>query len=233
MSTLLTPSSSPGSQSGQSRIGPYATALLARERAVILEWPSEGGRRTRRRGRLRAGSRAGATLAVELIEAQAGELPEAGSHVTLVVPAHNSLWRFTTVTAQETWGTSAISLAWPAEVVQEAGRRFERAHRMLPVAVAAGDQREGSALCTYTLDVSMGGLQIAVPTPLSIGASLRLSIRLPQETVTAAATVAWSRTLRDEPGDPMYCAGLQFVSLPPRAATRLRALLGMSGVSVS
>ncbi|MHB1225616.1 MAG: PilZ domain-containing protein [Gemmatimonadaceae bacterium] len=223
----------PGSQNGPARLSPYATALLARERAVLLEWSSPTGKRTRRRGRLCAGTRRGGTLTVELTAAEPAERPVPGSGVTLVVPAQNALWRFGTVTAVGMEDTGAVSLAWPVEVCQEAGRRFGRAHCMLPLSVTAGDNGEGRALCTYTLDVSMGGVQMATPTPLPIGASLRLSIRLPKETVTAAATVAWSRALRDEPGDPMYTAGLRFVSLTPRAATRLRTLLGMSGVTAS
>lgn len=239
MSTLLIPTLRNHRPIGQSAIGPYATALLARERAVLVEWVSPANRRTRRRGRLRAAARAGAELLVELNDA--GDLPAAGTRVMLVVPVQNSLWRFTSVAegdaalATSALGTVAGSLvvAWPTEVTQEAGRRFERANRMLPVSMAADGQRDARSVCTYTLDVSMGGLQVAVPTPLPIGASLQLAIRLPQETVEATATVAWSRTLRDEPGDPMYSAGLQFVSLAPRAATRLRMLLGTSGVAVS
>ena len=217
---------------GQSRIGPYPTALLARERAVLIEWVSPANRSSRRRGRLRASARVGAPLAVELSGLETSEAPSAGTRVMLVVPVQNSLWRFTTVAEADVSGMGAeLSLSWPAEVTQEAGRRFERARCVLPIAVAPGEQHDGRTLCTYTLDVSMGGAQIAVPTALSIGASLRLTIRLPQETVTAAATVAWSRLLRDEPGDPMYSAGVQFVSLPPRAATRLRVLLGTNGAS--
>lgn len=216
---------------GQSRIGPYPTALLARERAVLLEWVSPANKRARRRGRLRASARVGAPLVIELGGAETSELPSAGTRVMLVVPVQNSLWRFTTVAEADAPGMTALSLAWPAEVTQEAGRRFERARCVLPIAVEPGGQTEARTLCTYTLDVSMGGAQIAVPTSLPIGTPLRLSIRLPKETVSAAATVAWSRMLRDEPGDPMYSAGVQFVSLPARVAARLRVLLGANGMA--
>lgn len=126
---------------------------------------------------------------------------------------------------------SAICLAWPGEVMQEAGRRFERANCMLPVTVTLDGKGDGRAVCTYTLDVSMGGAQIVIPTQLSITDRLKLSIRLPQETISADATVAWCRILRDEAGDPMYTAGLKFEPMLPRAATRLRMLLGANGTA--
>lgn len=233
MRTLLASANQQGNQSGPARLGPYPTSLLLRERAVLLEWPSATGKRIRRRGSLRAGTRSGGVLTVELTAAEPADRPAPGSGVTLVVPAQSTLWRFAAVAAAGMEDDGLVSLAWPTAVTQEAGRRFGRAHRMLPLSMAAGDEGEGRALCTYTLDVSMGGVQIATPLPLPIGAPLRLSIRLPQETVAAAATVAWSRPLRDEPGDPMYTAGLKFVSLTPRAATRLRTMLGMSGVVAS
>ena len=149
----------------------------------------------------------------------------------LVIPVQHSLWRFTTVAEPLSPLESAISLAWPDEVMQEAGRRFERANCVLPVTVSLDGKGDGRALCTYTLDVSMGGAQIVVPTQLSITDRLTLDIRLPQETISATATVAWCRTLRDEPGDPMYTAGVKFASIPPRAATRLRMLLGANGTA--
>lgn len=233
MRTLLSPASHNVGPTGPARLSPYASSLLVRERAVLLEWASSAGRRIRRRGSLRAGTRSGGTLTIDLAAAEPAERPTPASAVTLVVPSQNTLWRFTTVMAADMEDATAVQLAWPVEVSQEAGRRFGRAHCMLPLSVAAGERGEGRALCTYTLDVSMGGVQIVTPTQLPVGAPLRLSIRLPQETVAAAATVAWSRPLRDEPGDPMYTAGLQFVSLAPRAATRLRTLLGMSGVAAN
>lgn len=233
MRTLPASVNQQGNQSGPARLGPYPTSLLLRERAVLLEWPSPTGKRIRRRGSLRAGTRNGGVLTVELTAAEPVVRPAPGSGVTLVVPAQNTLWRFTAVVAAGMEDDGLVSLVWPTDVTQEAGRRFGRAHRMLPLSMAAGDGGEGGTLCTYTLDVSMGGVQIATPLPLPIGAPLRLSIRLPQETVAAAATVAWSRPLRDEPGDPMYTAGLKFVSLTPRAAARLRTMLGMSGVVAS
>lgn len=149
----------------------------------------------------------------------------------LVIPVQHSLWRFTTVAEPDSPMESAISLAWPEEVMQEAGRRFERANCVLPITVTVDGKGDGRVLCTYTLDVSMGGAQIVVPKQLSITDRLTLSIRLPQEAISAAATVAWCRTLRDEPGDPLYTAGVKFVSIPPRAATRLRMLLGANGAA--
>lgn len=149
----------------------------------------------------------------------------------LVIPVQNSLWRFTTVAEPESPTEGTISLAWPDEVMQEAGRRFERANCVLPIAVTISGKGDGRVLCTYTLDVSMGGAQIVFPTQLSITDRAGLAIRLPNETVSAEATVAWCRTLRDEPGDPMYTVGVKFVSMPPRAATRLRMMLGANGAA--
>ncbi len=198
---------------------------------MLLEWVSPANKPTRRRGRLRASSRVGSPLSVDLGGPGTAELPAAGTRVMLVVPVQHSLWRFTTMAESDSSMGGAISLAWPEEVMQEAGRRFERANCVLPVAVTVDGKAAGRALCTYTLDVSMGGAQIVVTSQLAIGDRLTLSIRLPQETISAAATVAWCRTLRDEPGDPMYTAGVKFLSMPPRAATRLRMLLGANGAA--
>lgn len=230
MSTLLA-ATLQNRAAGPARIGPYPTALLARERAVLLEWVSPANKCTRRRGRLRASSKAGSSLTVDLRGPDTAGVPAAGTRVMLVVPVQNSLWRFTTVSELDAPMASAISLAWPGEVMQEAGRRFERANCMLPITVTLDGKGDGRALCTYTLDVSMGGAQIVTPTQYSLIDRLKLSIRLPQETISAEATVAWCRTVRDEPGDPMYTVGVKFVSMAPRAATRLRMLLGANGAA--
>ena len=217
--------------------GPYAASLLTRDRMVIVEWEGANGRREHCTARLGGSTRVGTPLPAQLLGQSDLQLPEAGAVVSLVVPAPNLLWRFTSTVVEQFPGE--LVLEWPQEVMQEAGRRFARAECMLPVTLAVGTWRgvqEGiqakeRAICTYTLDVSMGGAQLALPRPLTMGTPVRLELRLPREAIRADGTVAWTRPIRSEPEDAMYATGVQFAQLAPMPARRLRAMLGMSGAN--
>jgi len=204
---------------------------------VILEWEGAAGRREHCTARLGGGTRVGRPLPVQLLGQSDLQLPEAGAVVSLVVPAPNLLWRFTSTVLEQQSGE--LVLVWPREVMQEAGRRFARAECMLAVTCAVGSwegARDGAqarerAICTYTLDVSMGGAQLALPRLLTVGTPVRLELRLPREAIQTNATVAWTRPIRSEAEDPMYATGVQFAQLAPMPARRLRAMLGMSGAN--
>ncbi|HEY0972354.1 MAG TPA: PilZ domain-containing protein [Gemmatimonadales bacterium] len=236
MSVILTRSNSHGGRkTSLAEAGPYVHALLARERVVMLEWEAPDGGSMRREGRLLPGTRPGDVLAVELHGHGAAGRPQAGAPVTLVLPMQDTLWRFTTAGREREKaraGGDVVSLEWPVEAVEEAARRHDRAPFMLPVIATLPDSARGAvSIATYTLDVSIGGVQLVLPRPLHSGAALQLAIRLPQETVTVGATVAWARPVRDEPGDPLYSAGVRFTALAPRVATRLRTLLVTRGAT--
>lgn len=219
------------------KAGPYAATLLIRERVVIVEWEGPEGSHERCTARLGGNTRVGHPLPVQLLGQSDLVLPRPGALVSLVVPAPNLLWRFTT-TVQDTV-PGQLTLGWPLEVLQETGRRFARAECMLAVTLAVGSWQglpdsawmKERAICTYTLDVSMGGAQLALPRMLTVGTPVRLALRLPRESIQADATVAWTRVIRDEPEDSMYATGVQFAHLAPMAARRLRAMLGMTGAS--
>ncbi len=234
MSATLTSRSTPrdGNRISLSEAGPYVCALLARERTVLLEWEHSPGQGLRREGRLAAGARPGELLDIQLAGSAGGDRPQPGVAVMLIMPVHNTLWRFHTKASAAVGGhVTSVPLEWPSDVVQETARRFARAPITLPVTVSLRDDGQPLTICTHTLDVSIGGVQLALPRKLPSGHALRLSIRLPQETVAADGAVAWTRTLRDEPGDPMYSLGVQFAQLAPRVATRLRTLLVASGLA--
>lgn len=235
MSVILTRSNSQGGRkTSLAAAGPYVQTLLARARGVLLEWEGPGETSLRREGRLVPGGRAGGELTVELVGSDAAGRPAAGAPVTLVLPTQDTLWRFATTARKLEAGRASetVSLDWPTEVVQESARRHERATFVLPVVATIPADGSGTiAIATYTLDMSVGGMQLVLPRLLPQGTEVQLAIRLPQETVTAGATVAWTRAIRDEPRDPMYGVGLRFAALAPRAATRLRTLLVTRGVT--
>lgn len=237
MSTILTRSSSNGGKRvSLAEAGPYVLVLLARERPVLLEWDTDEGESARREGRMVPGARAGGMLEVALGARGATGRPVPGKPVTLVIPMQDTLWRFTTAVriaddhGEGVRDASRVTLDWPTEVVQEPTRRHHRAPLMLPVTVTVVDATRGrTAFATHTLDFSVGGAQLALPTRPLPDTELRLAIRLAQETVDVGATVAWTRVIRDEPGDPMFGVGVRFTTLTPRVATRLRTLFVTRG----
>ncbi len=234
MSIILTRSRSQGGRrTSLAEAGPYVHTLLARERLVMLEWEDPDGGSARREGRLRPGTRPGGVLEVELQGHATVGRPSAGTPMVLVLPMQDTLWRFTTAVHDRIPARvddAALPLAWPTEAVEEAARRHERAPFMLPVTATLSDDARGAvSIATWTLDVSIGGVQLVLPRLLPTGTELQLAMRLPQEAVTAGATVAWTRAMRDEPGDPLYATGVRFTALTPRVATRLRTLLVSRG----
>lgn len=225
------------------KAGPYASSLLTRERLVVLEWEGGAGGRERSTARLGGSTRPGDPLSLQLMGRSDVAPPPPGALAVVVVPVPNMLWRFTTTVHGEL-SPGRLTLAWPLEVLQETGRRFARAECMVPVTLAIGSWHGRSpnlwesetarvperSLCTYTMDLSLGGAQLAIPRLLTIGTPVRLELRLPRESVRADASIAWTRPIREEPGDPMYATGVQFSALAPLAAKGLRVMLGMSGV---
>ncbi len=112
-----------------------------------------------------------------------------------------------------------IEMPDQAELVEQ--RRASRVPVSVPLPhvwmPGAGDL-VNQVICT---DISTGGMQIEVPTPVASGSLLRADLPLPGGSVTVAGTVRWSRK---EPDGRTAC-GVRFLGLSAIAERALHELV--------
>lgn len=210
----------------------HAFALLLEEREVLVEHALEDGTVIREAARLAPGSaEAPLRLTPDGRRHRWSDLPDATA-VVLIVPVMHRRWRFVTQVVHGPDG--AATLAWPVEIEQVIGRVAARATIALAVEVrertAAGADFAPRPVCTYTLDVSMSGVQLVLPTLLPRGTRVDLVLRLPRARRTVAGEVMWA-SAADEPQDPLHRTGIGFEKPSPIFSHELRELLAAAAAA--
>ena len=222
MSSAAHASSSPSARQAPMA---HAFALLLEEREVLVEHGLEDGTVIREAAQLAAGvAETPLRLTPDGRRHRWAEL-EDGTGVVLIVPVMHRRWRFVTHVRRNINGGAA--LAWPSEIEQVIGRVATRATLAVAVEVrerTAFSEFPPSPVCTYTLDVSMSGVQLVLPTLYPRGIRLDLTFRLPRARRSVLAEVMWA-SAPDEPQDPLHRTGLAFERPSPLFTHELRELL--------
>jgi hypothetical protein len=227
VSMLTAPPAAPASPAARQTPMAHAFALLLEEREVLVEHALEDGTVIREAARLAPGvAEAPLRLTPDGRRHRWSELPD-GTGVVLIVPVMHRRWRFLTRVVHGADGLAAVD--WPAEIEQVIGRVAARATIAIAVEVraraAAGDDFAPRPVCTYTLDVSMSGVQLVLPRLLPRGARVDLVVRLPRARRTVVGEVMWA-SAADEPQDPLHRTGIAFEKPSPIFSHELRELLG-------
>lgn len=223
---LIAPPAAPASPANRQTPMAHAFALLLEAREVLVEHALEGGAVIRESARLEGGvAEAPLPLTPDGRRHRWSDLPD-GTAVVLIVPVRHRRWRFVTRVVHGPDGAAVLD--WPSEIEQVIGRVASRATLAIAVEVrqrpALGDDFAPRPICTYTLDVSMSGVQLVLPTLLPRGTRLEVVFRLPRARRSVAAEVMWA-SAADEPRDPLHRTGIGFEKPSPIFTHELRELL--------
>ncbi len=97
-----------------------------------------------------------------------------GKHVSVYLPAHDALYRFTSA-VQEHIGEEVIHLALPQMMYRIQRREYPRLELKAPVEFC--ERPAGSRKQAYTEDVGAGGMSIITSTPLDVGNTVDVQAR--------------------------------------------------------
>ena len=229
---LIAPPAAPPSPAARQTPMSHAFALLLEAREVLVEHALEGGTVIREAARLQGGvAEAPLALIPDGRRHRWSDLAD-GTAVVLIVPVMHRRWRFVTRVVHGADGAAVLD--WPSEIEQVIGRVAARATLAIAVEVreraAPGDDFAPRPICTYTLDVSMSGVQLVLPALLPRGARVDLVLRLPRARRAVAAEVMWA-SAPDEPQDPLHRTGLGFEKPSPIFTHELRELLAAAAAA--
>lgn len=219
------PIAAPASPAARQTPMAHAFVLLHEEREVLVEHALEDGTVIRETARLAAGvADTPLQLTPDGRRHRWCDLPD-GTGVVLIVPVMHRRWRFVTRVRQLPGGPAALD--WPAEIEQVIGRVAARATLAIAVEVRApappGDFPP-RPVCTYTLDLSMSGVQLVLPTLHPRGTRLDMTFRLPRARRSVGVEVMWA-SAPDDPRDPLHRTGVGFEKPSPIFTHELRELL--------
>ena len=227
---LIAPPAAPAPPAVRQPPMAHAFALLLEAREVLVEHVLEDGTVIREAARLEGGvAEAPLPLTPDGRRHRWSDLPD-GAAVVLIVPVMHRRWRFVTRVVHRPDGVAVLD--WPSEIEQVIGRVAARATLAIAVEVrrrpATGDDFAPRPTCTYTLDVSMSGVQLVLPVLLPRGTRVEVVLRLPRARRAVAAEVMWS-SAADEPRDPLHRTGIGFLKPSPVFTHELRELLAAAG----
>jgi c-di-GMP-binding flagellar brake protein YcgR len=156
-----------------------------------------------------------------------------GDELGVEVAFGDALHRFrTTVLRRRDVPAPCLFLAWPEGVERVQRRAHPRIAVELPARIrfgAAGSRAaEPSELAGTTLDLSIGGARVALPTRLGAGTTVALRVEVPDDevgTIDCAARVAHAGELLAPRAGHRYQAGLEFLDLPPEPRRALERYL--------
>lgn len=200
----------------------HAFKLLHERATVLLETAPAAEASPRIRCEVHHAS-AGRSLLLRLPPMPDGWVPPAPEQeVAVIVAISTRLWRFPTrvVEARTSAAGADVLLAWPAEAVQEEGRRAPRATVALPVFVPPVPPAH-RPIASYSIDLSGSGVQFVYPGALAVETTLPLRLRLPSGEVEVLGQVAWTQPLPTPPEDPLHRAGVSFAGISPAAQQRI------------
>jgi DNA-binding response OmpR family regulator len=168
-------------------------------------------------------------------------LPAAlGEPVLVSITGTDAIYEFRSKVLEQQ-NPATLSLVKPAVIRRNQRRKHTRHSMQRPVEIrveGADGDAEGrpdfSNLSGMSIDLSAGGMCVALPSSLRPGARISVSIAPSEDqprTFQADAVVVRSAPVDETAPQPIYRAGLQFANIPPPHRALLRAMVTASGES--